>query len=412
MAGLYSLGVGLYHTAVATAAALGHGKARAWVVGRRGLWKRLDERASVLSGALWMHCASAGEFEQGRPIIEALKRERPNLPVLVTFYSPSGYEAYKHLPLATHVDYLPADTPANARRLQQLVRPCAALFVKYEFWHHHLHALDQAHVRTYLVSGIFRAAQPFFRWFGGTHRRMLACFDHLFVQDPASKELLSRIGLHHVTVSGDTRFDRVSAVVTRNEELETAQRFRHAHTSPVLVAGSTWPKDEELIRSVLTEHHELRAIIAPHELDTEHLRSLAAAFPPPVASWSHMVGDASRTLLVDQVGLLSRLYKYADVAYIGGGFGSGIHNTLEAAAWGKPVIFGPNHARFAEANGLIAAGGGFAVANATEARDVLRHLLGNPEARKKAGAAAARYVQQGCGATGRILQHLLPTLPT
>lgn len=401
---------GLYHLAVRLAAPFNL-KARQWVDGRKDLWQRLEAKRDALQGCLWMHCASVGEFEQGRPVLEAIKREHPHLPVLLTFFSPSGYEARKDLDparphsLVTHMEYLPPDSAVNADRLVQLLKPKAALWVKYEFWHHHLHALHSAGVPTFLISAIFRPDQPFFRWYGGAWRNMLGCFAQLFVQDERSKELLNGIGVTNVTVGGDTRFDRVLAIVKANEELAPAQAFRTAANTPVLVCGSTWPADEELIlKALIGLKDEPRILVAPHELTTAHLQAIEASFPKPLVLWSE--AEAARpmsTLLVDRMGLLARLYRYGDIAYVGGGFGEGIHSLLEAAAWDKPVIFGPRHTKFAEAKGLIDAGGGFVVRNAEELRTVLAMLLGDPAALAKASDAAGRYVREHGGATERIV---------
>ncbi|MBX2973485.1 MAG: 3-deoxy-D-manno-octulosonic acid transferase [Flavobacteriales bacterium] len=406
---LTSLGTALYHTGIRLAAPFVP-KARAWVEGRKGMWGRLEAKRAGLQGCLWMHCASVGEFEQGLPVLEAIKRERPALPVLVTFFSPSGYEARKTHPLATHVEYLPPDTAANAARLQALLKPCAAIFIKYEFWYRHLHALKEARVPTFLVSAIFRPSQPFFAWYGGAHRAMLGCFTQLFVQDEGSRALLAGIGVHNVIVSGDTRFDRVLEIVGRNEELPVAQAFRSTSAAPVLVAGSTWPDDERTLFAALAHFPQLRMMVAPHELTAPHLQAVASEAPAPLARWSGEATADARTLLVDRMGLLSRLYRYADITYVGGGFGSGIHNTLEAAAWGRPVIFGPNHARFAEAAGLIEAGAGFSVKNAEELRDVLHRLLREEGALRKASDTAAHFVARHQGATRRVVQAVLPWL--
>ncbi|MGV3637826.1 MAG: 3-deoxy-D-manno-octulosonic acid transferase [Flavobacteriales bacterium] len=398
---LIGLGTALYHTGIRLAAPFVP-KAKAWVRGRQGTWKRLEEKASALQGCLWIHCASVGEFEQARPVLEALKAQHSGLPILVTFFSPSGYEARKDFALATHVEYLPADSRANARRLQRLVRPKVAVFIKYEFWYHHLMALKEAGVPTYLVSAIFRPSQPFFAWYGAAHRAMLACFRHLFVQNQASKQLLASIGVHAVTVSGDTRFDRVLAIVERNETLPRAEAFRRADDTLVLVAGSTWPADEGIIFRALKDLPRLRLVIVPHELTPAHLNGIADHAPGPLVRWGE-VGNSARTLLVDRMGYLSRIYRYADIAYVGGGFGSGIHNTLEAAAWGKPVIFGPNHARFAEAIGLIEAGAGYSIRNADELRLTLQALADGNEAREAASNAARDYVNDRRGATDRVV---------
>jgi len=419
---LIDLGTALYHTGIRLAALLVP-KARLWVNGRKGLWQRLEARSTELQGCLWMHCASVGEFEQGRPILEAIKTERPELPILITFFSPSGYEARKHFALATHVDYLPADSAAHAQRLLHLVQPRAALFIKYEFWYRHLHALKAANVPTFLVSAIFRPSQPFFRWYGRAHRSMLRCFTHLFVQDDASRRLLANIGIQNVTISGDTRFDRVAAIAAQSEELAIARDFRAASSTPVIVAGSTWPADEDLLVNYLTARSDaVRSILVPHELSERHVVDLVYRCAKAVR-WSTLEDrstshppefgtdvSTARTLIVDRMGHLSRLYRYADIAYVGGGFGSGIHNTLEAAAWGKPVVFGPNHARFAEAKGLIAAGAGFSIRNEQELTTVLDRLLNDSTTLRKASEAARSYVINNTGATSRILQAARPAL--
>lgn len=414
---LYSAGIGLYHAAV-RCSTLWNPKARAWVDGRRELWQRLEGKRAELKGCLWMHCASVGEFEQGRPVLEAIKAARPELPVLLTFFSPSGFEVYKDYALAEHVDYLPADSDANAAHLMELIAPRACLFVKYEFWYHHLQALKANSVPTFLVSAIFRKDQPFFSWFGGAWRKMLGCYTHIFTQDEGSRQLLAAIGITNASVSGDTRFDRVMAIAEANEELDTAKAFCSASKSLVLVCGSTWPKDEQLILSAL-EYGKTRprVIVAPHELNAEHLGDIEACFPKPLITWTEATAASSSTssfpidtLLVDGMGMLARLYKYADIAYIGGGFGDGIHSLLEAAAWGKPVIFGPHHRKFPEAQALIDAGAGFEVRTAAEMHTVLDRLLNDPVARAAASVASKDLVRAHMGAKDRVVEHVLSIL--
>lgn len=409
---LYDLAIGAYHTGIRLAAPW-KPKARQWVEGRKGLWRRLEAKREELQGCLWMHCASVGEFEQGRPVLEAIKKERPDLPVLLTFFSPSGYEARKDLPLATHVEYLPPDSRGNAERLVALIKPRAALFIKYEFWHHHLRALKGAAVPTFLVSAIFREGQPFFTWYGGAWRNMLSCYTRIFTQDDRSRDLLAGIGLKNVTVSGDTRFDRVRAIVEADEELPVARAFREASSDPILICGSTWPEDEQLILEALDQLAvKPRIIIAPHELDPGQLRSIEERFPKPVITWTKAEASTpgrlnAATLLVDRIGLLARLYKYGDIAYVGGGFTHGIHSILEAAAWGRPVIFGPKHTKFAEGRGLVEAGGGSSVASDGELTAVLDRWLNDPEARRKSGGSAGHWVRERTGATPRIAGKLL-----
>lgn len=417
---LPALGASLYHLGVRLAAPFVP-KARLWVDGRRGVWERLEARRDTLQGCIWMHCASVGEFEQGLPVLAALKARRPDVPVLLTFFSPSGYEARKDHPLATHVDYLPVDGRHNAERLLGIVRPRAVLWVKYEFWPGYLGAIKQAGTPLFLVSGIFREDQPFFRWYGAAWRRMLGCFSQLFVQDERSRELLQGIGVDQVTVSGDTRFDRVAAIVAANEELPIAAAFKG--DGPLLIAGSTWPADEALVLEAFKQLPAApKCLVVPHELDVPHLRTIEARFPKPLVHWSELEGspvesvrsvlgaETRGTLLVDRMGLLARAYRYGTIAYVGGGFGDGIHSLLEAAAWGCPVVFGPRHTKFAEARGLIEAGGGFEVNNAGELARVLQQLLSDPAALEHASTAARDHVRSRIGATERAVGLILPKI--
>ncbi|WKZ66080.1 MAG: glycosyltransferase N-terminal domain-containing protein [Flavobacteriales bacterium] len=425
---LYDLGLGLYHAGIRLAAPF-HPKARRWVAGRHGLWERLQARRSELNGCLWMHCASVGEFEQGLPVLEALKADRPDLPVLVTFFSPSGYEARRHHPIATHVEYLPADGAARARRMIGLVQPKAVLWVKYEFWYHWLSAFRRARVPVFLVSGIFRPEQPFFRWWGRTHRRMLACFERLFVQDEASRDLLATIGVGQVTVSGDTRYDRVDAIARTAGVVPIGKAFQRAMEGPVLIAGSTWPQDEQVIATALGRmSRPPRLLLVPHELDEAGLQRAERMMPKPVVRWSHLeellaapsapAGDGppdedplfARTLLVDRMGLLARLYQHGSIAYVGGGFGDGIHSTLEAAAWGLPILFGPEHRKFAEAKALLEAGGAREVRDAEGLQHALTGLIQDAGIREAAAVASLGVVREGVGATRRIAAAVAPFL--
>ena len=418
---LYDLGTGAFHVAVRLIAPW-NAKAAAWVNGRKGVWDRLEKNAPRLQGCLWMHCASVGEFEQGMPVLEAIKTERPDLPVLLTFFSPSGYEARKDHPLATVVEYLPPDDPRNAERLQRLLAPKAAIFVKYEYWFHHLNALKQHQVPTFLVSAIFLEHEPFFRWYGGAWRKMLSCFTYIFTQDEASWKLLSGLGLKHVSIGGDTRFDRVAEIAAQGAELPLARAF--AGESPVLVCGSTWPADEELLASALKAMGPgaPKCVVVPHELHEQKLIDSEQLFPKPLARWSEleqassdnvaaMLGKEEQgTLLVDRMGLLARLYRYGSVAYVGGGFTDGIHSLLEASAWGVPVIFGPSHKRFPEARGLIEAGAGVEVRTEKDLKAALDRWFKDPIALKTASEAALRYVEERKGATQRIVGIVLQML--
>ncbi|HRH38038.1 MAG TPA: glycosyltransferase N-terminal domain-containing protein [Flavobacteriales bacterium] len=422
---LYDIGVGLYHTGIKLAAPF-NPKAKAWLNGRdAALWGTLEMKQKKLRGCLWMHCASVGEFEQGRPVLEAIKAQRPELPVLVTFHSPSGYEACVNYELATHVEYLPADGAANARRFIDLIQPRAVIWVKYEFWFHWLTTLKTRSIPVFLVSAIFRKDQPFFKWYGGTHRKMLKCFSQLFAQDEASRDLLVSTGVTNVTVSGDTRFDRVMSIVDRAAEGHPTDpefrikmdMFRVVQDGPTLIGGSTWPKDIDLIHQALGESRRgISLILAPHETPShEEVMHVVRSFKRPVGTWhgivpSRYTPSADMILMMDRNGFLSRLYAYADIAYVGGGFGDGIHSLLEAAAWGKPVIFGPNHHKFAEAKGLIDAGGGFEVHDAAQLRVVLDRLLSDPSALAAASEAARSYVKDRVGATQRIVQAIAPQI--
>ncbi len=418
---LYDLGIGAYHVGVRCMAPWDP-KAAAWVKGREELWDRLEKAAPLLQGCLWMHCASVGEFEQGRPVLEAVKKERPDLPVLLTFFSPSGYEARKDYPLATVVEYLPPDNARNAEQLQRLIAPKAAIFVKYEFWFHHLKVLRKNNVPTFLVSALFRKDQPFFHWYGGAWRKMLSFFAHIFTQDEASRKLLADLGMKQVSVGGDTRFDRVSEIVAQGEELPLAKAF--AGEGPVLICGSTWPADEKLLASALKSMGPKapKCIVVPHELHEQQLADSEQLFPKPLARWSELeqtpadnvaatLGKEERgTLLVDRMGLLARLYRYGSVAYVGGGFTDGIHSLLEAAAWGVPVIFGPDHEKFPEAQGLIDAGAGIEVSTEKDLKVALDRWLQDPSALKTASETASRYVRDRTGASGKVLGRLLEVL--
>lgn len=418
---LYDLGVGAYHVGVRCMAPWSP-KAAAWVKGREKLWDRLEKAAPQLQSCLWMHCASVGEFEQGRPLLEAIKKERPELPVLLTFFSPSGYEARKDYPLATMVEYLPPDNARNAERLQHLIAPKGAIFVKYEFWYHHLRALRRNRVPTFLVSALFRKDQPFFHWYGSAWRKMLSFFSHIFTQDEVSQNLLTGLGLKHVSVGGDTRFDRVAEIVAQGEELPLAKAF--AGESPVLICGSTWPADEKLLSAALKSMASgaPKCIVVPHELREQQLADSEQLFPKPLARWSELeqapAGNVAATLgkeqqgtlLVDRIGLLARLYRYGSIAYVGGGFTDGIHSLLEAAAWGVPVIFGPDHEKFPEAQGLIEAGAGIEVSSENELKSALDRWLKDPTALKAASDAASRYVRDRTGASGKVLGRVLEVL--
>jgi 3-deoxy-D-manno-octulosonic-acid transferase len=385
-----------------------HGKAAAWVRGRHGLWERIEGIERGEGRLVWFHAASLGEFEQGRPVMEMLRAREPRTRIVLTFFSPSGYEACKHHAVADAIFYLPPDSRRNARRFISHLRPDAALFVKYEFWYHYLHALDRERVPTYLVSAIFRPGHPFFRRWGVLHRHMLGFFTGFFVQDEESARLLRAVGVSRVEVTGDTRFDRVRAIAGQAREVERVARFRGE--GPLVVCGSTWPADEEMILRYIRGRGDdaCRWVIVPHEPGEGHVRAIVERCEAPVARFSDEEGDerGCRVMVVDRVGMLSAIYRYGTVAYVGGGFGRGIHNTLEAAVYGIPVVFGPRYGKFREAVDLVARGGGFAVGDAREFAALMDELLACPAVAGEAGERAGAFVAGRVGATARVVEVL------
>lgn len=362
-----------------------------------------------LNGAIWIHAASVGEFEQARPLIEKLKMENGQWKIVVTFFSPSGYEARKNYELADGVFYLPFPTRRNARKFLDALQPSMAIFVKYEFWPAYLRELKKREIPTYSICAIFRPTQRFFHWYGRSALRLLHCFTHIYVQDGASRHLLTEHGVHHSSVAGDTRFDRMQAVKAglnlNDPRLVPVQEFVEG-AERVIVAGSTWPKDEEL----LAKYPNAKLILVPHEIDKEHLHYIFQLFQGRLVKYSDVSGQLSdesrrnilqsaRVLVIDKVGLLSSIYTFGHTAYIGGGFGVGIHNTIEAAVYGLPVIFGPNYTHFREAIGLIEAGAARSIKNYSELEAALNTALERHEA---IGAKAAEYVTSELGATEKI----------
>ena len=401
--GVYLIGMWVYTLGVKIASLFG-GKARLLNEGRKETWGKLSKYDNSQK-CIWVHAASLGEFEQGRPLIEAIKKENPGQRIVLTFYSPSGYEVRKGYAMADLVCYLPADGPANARRFLEAINPSAVYFVKYEFWHFFLKAVKKRGVPLYGISMIFRKEQAFFKWWGGWFRDILKCFDHLFVQDKTSGELLNGIGYKDYSVAGDTRFDRVAQIVSAAAEVEIAKRFA-ANASKVIVAGSTWPPDEKLIVDYINNSpNGLKLIIAPHKIEPERVSGLCSQFKVNYALFTEPRKDYSdcKVLVVNTIGLLSAIYRYADVSYVGGGFGVGIHNTLEPATYGIPVVFGPKHQKFKEAVDLIACGGGFSISTSGEFNEVMDKLLTNDDARKQSGQASDAYCKSMLGATDMIM---------
>lgn len=387
-------------------AAIFNTKAKAWKTGRRDWQRQLQQTIPKQKGLIWMHCASAGEFEQGKPVIEALKAQHPQCKIVVSFFSPSGYGVGKKFVAADYTIYLPLDTAQNAARLLDHLQPSLVIFVKYDYWHHHLKAAAERKIPLLLISAIFREKQIFFKWYGSLHRRMLGFFTQLFVQDEASQQLLKKIGIHHSTVAGDTRFDRVVAIAEKFIELDIIKQF--ASESAVMVAGSTWSDDEKLLAYVHEKNKELKLIIAPHEINKEHITQLLRLFPQ-ADTYSTLQNQeaSSNVLIIDNIGMLSRLYRYATITYIGGGFNkSGIHNTLEAAVWHKPVLFGPHYEKFREARELIAHQAAFTINTPEELWKEVDHLVNNEKSLAAAGKAAGDYVANNKGATQMIINYI------
>ncbi len=403
---LYTAAIRLYAAAVYAAAPF-HGKARKMIDGRGSIDDVLRERIVPGARYVWLHAASLGEFEQGRPLLEAIRQRHPDYKILLTFFSPSGYDVRRNYPGADVVCYLPFDFPRRIRRFLDRVRPTLALFVKYEFWLNTLDELRRRRVPTYLVSGIFRPSQLFFRPIGRPYRDALRCFDHLFVQDETSRQLLAGIGLTNVTVTGDTRFDRVIDIRHAARPLPVVAAFAERDARPVLIAGSSWPEDEALLIPYFNAHPDLKLILAPHEIHEAHLAAIETRLTRPALRLSRADADTAAgvdCLIVDSFGLLSSIYRYARIAYIGGGFGHGIHNAPEAAVYGVPVLFGPNHRKFREALDLIACGGAYSITDASTLTARLDTLLADPDACTAAGESAGAYIQQHSGATEQILR--------
>ncbi len=398
----------LYFLLLHIAALFGHRKARLLVRGEKEALRKIEtyKKEHGLDHAVWIHAASVGEFEQARPIIERLRTERPQQKILLTFFSPSGYELRKNYDKVDIVTYLPFATPRKARRFVSLVQPAKAIFIKYEFWPAYLMELHRQGIPTYSVSAIFRPKQLFFLPWGKPYLRLLSYFAHIYVQDEASMQLLQAHGITHTSVAGDTRFDRVNEIAGHAKQIPTVERFV-AGAAKVIIAGSTWPQDEELLARYMDTHEDTKLVLVPHEIHEAHLHEIFQIFHGRYVRYTEaneMNIGHTRVLLLDTLGMLSSIYQYGQVAYIGGGFGVGIHNTIEAAVYGVPVLFGPNYQHFREAKGLIATGAGTSVKNYEEFEQAMDHALANHEAM---GHAARQYVESELGATERIYKTML-----
>ena len=399
----YDLAIALYDIAVHLAAPFSR-KPRKMMKSHWIAYEILRQRLDKDVRYIWFHAASLGEFEQGRPLIEAIRARYPEYGILLTFFSPSGYEVRKNYRGADVVCYLPFDKRRNVRKFLDIAHPCMAFFIKYEFWKNYLDELHKRQIPVYSVSSIFRRGQVFFKWYGGTYRNVLRDFSHLFVQNELSKRFLAKIGIQQVTVVGDTRFDRVLQIRDEAKDLPLVERFKNGATT--FIAGSSWQPDEDLFIDYFNNHPEVKMIIAPHVIDENHLVEITGKLKRPYVFYTRAdernIAKAD-CLIVNCFGLLSSIYRYGEIAYIGGGFGVGIHNTLEAAVYGIPVIFGPKYQNFQEAVGLIEAGGAYSVKNREELYGLLDRLLADETFRKEAGAKAGAYVTGHAGATDKIL---------
>ncbi|MFW5539382.1 MAG: 3-deoxy-D-manno-octulosonic acid transferase [Prevotella sp.] len=396
---LYGLGVFIY--------SLFNEKVRKMWRGEHESFRIIRERLDPNAKYIWFHAASLGEFEQGRPLMERIRATHPEYKILLTFFSPSGYEVRKDYKGADIVCYLPLDTVNNARRFLRTVRPVMAFFIKYEFWYNYLHVLKHRCVPTYSVSSIFRRDQIFFKWYGRDYARVLSCFTTFFVQKEESKLLLGTIGIKNAVVVGDTRFDRVLQIKEASKQLPLVEAFV-SNAEHVFCAGSSWQPDEEIFIPYFNGRSDWKLIIAPHVIGEEHLAQIMQLLKGRrVTRYTQTNPEEAAkadVLIIDCFGLLSSIYRYAQVSYVGGGFGAGIHNTLEAGVWGIPVIFGPNNKRFAEAQGLLKCKGGFEIKDVNDFTTLMVHLESEPALQEKSGKAAADYVKSLSGATEKILK--------
>ncbi|MBN1117131.1 MAG: 3-deoxy-D-manno-octulosonic acid transferase [Bacteroidales bacterium] len=404
---LYNLGIRTYYL-LALITSLFKPKARLWVKGRKNVFKQLKSELETEKKYCWFHASSLGEFEQGRPIIEEIKKTYPEMGVVLTFFSPSGYEIRKNYTGADIICYLPLDTRRNAQRFMKLVKPKWCFFIKYDYWFHFLKQAKKSGSKIFLVSGIFRKKQLFFKSYGNWYRKLLNQFDHLFIQNNESASLLESIGIKNYTVSGDSRFDRVVQIAEKSKNIEAAEQFSKDNFT--LVCGSTWEPDENNLFKLLEIGDKLKLIIAPHEINNAHINNIVSKLKVPCVLFSKSENLKevleAKVLIIDNIGMLSSVYKYGQMAYIGGGFGAGIHNTIEAAVYGIPVIFGPNYQKFQEARDLISNGGGFSYSNPEELNSLIKKYISDTPNLEKSGKAAFEYVNKMKGATKLIIDFL------
>ncbi|MBP9794196.1 MAG: 3-deoxy-D-manno-octulosonic acid transferase [Flavobacterium sp.] len=384
-------------------------KIKLFVKGRTIVFETLQSKLQKGDRNIWFHAASLGEYEQGLPVIEKIKEKYPQHKIILTFFSPSGYEVRKNNTIADVTVYLPLDTNKNAKQFLALVNPEMVFFIKYEYWPNYLKELKQQQIATYLISGVFRNNQSFFKWYGGFYRKALKSFKHFFVQNESSKELLKSIDFTNVTVSGDTRFDRVVAILERDNSLDFIAQFKNNQTT--IVIGSSWPKDEELLVNYINStNHKVKFIIAPHNIKPEQISNLQSQITKKVVLFSEMKGKSLsdfNVFIIDTIGILTKIYSYADIAYVGGGFGNpGVHNILEPATFGVPIVIGPNYCHFAEATALVHQEGCLSIKNQSELHQAFDLLLQNQDERHEKGHICSTFVQMNKGATATILQHI------
>ena len=395
-------------------------KIKLFTSGRKKVFEILKNKIKSEDKTIWFHAASLGEYEQGLPVIEKVKEKFPNHKIVITFFSPSGYEVRKNNSVADVTVYLPLDTKFNAKKFLKLIHPEMAFFIKYEYWPNYLNQLKKQKIKTYLISGVFRKKQSFFKWYGGFYIKALKCFDYFFVQNESSKNLLLSIGINNVKISGDTRFDRVVSILEKDNSLDFISDFKKnvttSHketkkTTTTIVIGSSWPKDENLFISYINESKNLKFIIAPHNINRKHIQEFNTKISKKIVLFSekeHKNLADFDVFIIDTIGILTKIYSYADIAYVGGGFGNpGVHNILEPATFGIPIVVGPNYSHFAEATALVNLGGCISISNEKELNETLNNLIQNEDERMEKGHICNTFVQMNKGATQIILNHII-----
>ncbi len=404
---LYNLFIRLYLFCIIIAGMFNK-KARLWLAGRKNLFNKISFVLKEGEKRVWFHCSSLGEFEQGRPVIEKFREKYAGYKIVLTFFSPSGYEIRKNYEYADYIFYLPLDTRKNSEKFIELINPKLVFFIKYEYWFNFLSVLKQRNIPVFIVSAIFRSNQHFFKWYGAWFRKKLKCITYFFVQNKISKGLLESIGITNVSVSGDTRFDRVFSIANNKKSFPLIEKFKGNNN--LLIAGSTWPQDEKLIYEIINlKIQNLKFVIVPHEVHKEHINGILHGTGAKAVKFSEADDNnvsGFDALIVDSIGVLSHLYQYSTVTYIGGGFSKGIHNILEAATFGNPVVFGPNYFKFHEAKDLIEIKGAFSVSSSQQLADKLRELLDNKSLLEKTSAIAKNYVAEKKGATENVVKEI------